>query len=314
MGVGKNSRVAFCLAVFVLLCWSGPARASVECPFCRVAKESHWVIEPAKPAVRGQNVELLQQMLKQINCYRGPVNGVYDSATIEAVKEFQVQRGIEPDGVAEEITWQALDEEYCLLAGKEVAPAPEGQVSILIDTKQRKLWVLSDGEPYKQYPVAVGKYDTPTPIGDFKVLRRARNWGTGFGTRWIGLTVPWGVYGIHGTNKPYAIGGYASHGCVRMNNRSVEEVYPWVKPGTRVVITGNPFKYKSAQFGLMRRGSRGGDVMEVQLRLQRLGFYTGPIDGIWGGGMERAVVEFRHSKGLRRDNAVDDEVYRLLGL
>ncbi|MBF7083119.1 L,D-transpeptidase family protein [Desulfallas sp. Bu1-1] len=193
-------------------------------------------------------------------------------------------------------------------------PPPPGEVSILIDTSRRVLTVMSDGEPYKQYPVAVGKHETPTPIGNFKVLHRAMNWGTGFGTRWIGLTVPWGIYGIHGTNKPYSIGSYASHGCIRMNNRHVEEIYPWAKPGTKVIITGNPFKYQSDEFRTMRRDERGGDVMEVQIRLKRLGFYDGPIDGIWGGGMERAVIAFRKSRGLSGDNSVNADVYRLLGL
>lgn len=193
-------------------------------------------------------------------------------------------------------------------------PPPPGEVSIVVDTYRRKLTVMSDGEPYKQYPVATGKYKTPTPIGNFKVLRKAAHWGSGFGTRWIGLTVPWGTYGIHGTNNPGAIGSYASHGCIRMNNHNVEEIYPWIKPGTPVTLIGNPFRYQPSQYRMLRRDARGSDVMEVQLRLQRLGYYTGPIDGIWGGGMEKAVLQFRESKGLAKDNVVDYAAYQALGL
>ena len=47
------------------------------------------------------------------------------------------------------------------------------------------------------------------------------NWGGGFGTRWLGLNVPWGIYGIHGTNQPWSIGTQASAGCIRMFNRHV---------------------------------------------------------------------------------------------
>lgn len=193
------------------------------------------------------------------------------------------------------------------------SPQPE-EICILVDTAKRVLTILADGEPYKQYPVAVGKYETPTPVGEFKVLRRARNWGTGFGTRWIGLTVPWGIYGIHGTNKPYSIGSYASHGCIRMHNKHVEEIYPLVKPGTRVIIIGNAFKYQAGSFRTMRRDDRGGDIVEIQMRLKRLGYYDGPIDGIWGGGMERAVLAFRKSRELSQDNCVDAEFYHQLGL
>ncbi len=43
--------------------------------------------------------------------------------------------------------------------------------------------------------------------------------------RWIGLNVPWGVSGIHGTNMPGTIGSEASHGCIRMLDKDVEEHY-----------------------------------------------------------------------------------------
>ncbi len=314
MRAGKTVIMILSLTMVVLFCFRDMAEALTGCPICQVVEEDRSVLTPADPAIRGRGVEQLQIMLKDMKLYNGPVNGVYDSNTIETVRNFQETKGIEPNGVVDETTWEALDEAYCVVAEGKEAPAPPGEVSILVDTKHRKLTVLSNGEPYKQYPVAVGKYSTPTPVGNFKVLRKARNWGTGFGTRWIGLTVPWGIYGIHGTNKPHSIGSYASQGCIRMNNRNVEEIYPWVKPGTRVVIVGNPFSYQTEQFRLMRRGARGGDVMEVQYRMQRLGYYDGPIDGIWGGGMERAVIKFREDSGLPADNSVDERVYRLLGL
>jgi len=302
------------LAVGIMFFIPGHAAADDECSFCRLASECCRELIPSDPTARGQNVERLQIILKDVKCYDGPVNGVYDPYTVAAVKKFQAEQGFKTDGVVNEATWVALDKEHSIATGSKETEAPSGEVSILIDTVQRKLTILSNGEPFKQYPVAVGKHETPTPLGNFKVLRRARNWGTGFGTRWIGLTVPWGIYGIHGTNKPDSIGSFASHGCIRMNNHNVEEIYPWVKAGDRVVIVGNPYRYQPGQFRVMRRDARGGDVTEVQLRLQRLGFYDGPIDGIWGGGMERAVVKFREKKGLRYDNCVDAEVYRLLGL
>lgn len=196
---------------------------------------------------------------------------------------------------------------------KKNNPHPE-EVSIIIDTDRRKLIVLKKGEPSIIYPVAVGKHETPTPIGNWEVLRKAAHWGSGFGTRWIGLTVPWGIYGIHGTNKPGSIGSYASHGCIRMNNRHVEEVYPLVHPGTPVIVIGNPFCYQEAYFRTLRRGMRGADVMELQRLLKKHGCYSGPLDGIWGWGMEKAVVEFRRTHGLPPDNSVNEPVYKALGI
>ncbi|WP_027364135.1 L,D-transpeptidase family protein [Desulfotruncus alcoholivorax] len=300
----------FCLAFF----FTELAEAVPECELYRQIQEYNRVFKIQQPCMQGPDIELLQRMLKELDYYHGPINGKYEKDTALAVNHFQEAWGINPDGIFTEKTRQALDDAYCLANSKSDVPPPPGEVSILIDTNQRKLTILSDGEPYKQYAVAVGKHDTPTPIGNFKVLRKAMNWGTGFGTRWIGLTVPWGIYGIHGTNKPYSIGSYASHGCIRMNNINVEEIYPWVKPNTRVVILGNPLHYQPSEYRTMRRDARGGDVLEVQLRLKRLGFYDGPIDGIWGGGMEKAVIEFRKARGLPFDNSVDSKVYTELGL
>jgi lipoprotein-anchoring transpeptidase ErfK/SrfK len=42
-------------------------------------------------------------------------------------------------------------------------------------------------------------------------------------------------YGIHGTNQPWVIGTQASHGCIRMYNRDVLQLWPQVRIGTFVV-------------------------------------------------------------------------------
>ena len=43
-------------------------------------------------------------------------------------------------------------------------------------------------------------------------------------------------YGIHGTDDPASIGHSVSHGCVRMHNEDVEQLYPMVPVGTPVYI------------------------------------------------------------------------------
>lgn len=189
-----------------------------------------------------------------------------------------------------------------------------GKRDIVIDSTKRTLTLFIDGKQYSQYPVAVGKYDTPTPIGNFQIIKKSTDWGGGFGSRWLGLNVPWGIYGIHGTNKPHAISSYASHGCIRMHNESVKKLYPLVTLNTRVIIIGNPFSYQETDHRVLRRDFRGADVFEVQRKLKRLGYYKGPLDGIWGWGMEESVINFRKAAGLPRDNAVGRTTYQILGL
>ena len=50
------------------------------------------------------------------------------------------------------------------------------------------------------------------------------------------LTLRGGEYAIHGTNRPDSIGGFVSHGCIRMYNSDILALYRMVKVGTPVVV------------------------------------------------------------------------------
>src|SRR5690606_16249760 len=77
-----------------------------------------------------------------------------------------------------------------------------------VDTRSLRLTVYVDGKPYRSYPVGVGRPSrfALRPVGEWKTVHQGVNWGGGFGARWLGLNVPWRIYGIHGTNKPSSIG------------------------------------------------------------------------------------------------------------
>jgi lipoprotein-anchoring transpeptidase ErfK/SrfK len=44
--------------------------------------------------------------------------------------------------------------------------------------------------------------------------------------------------GIHGVppSEDYSIGSYASHGCIRMHEWDVEQLYNWVTVGMPIII------------------------------------------------------------------------------
>ena len=109
-----------------------------------------------------------------------------------------------------------------------------------IDPGSRQLRVYLGGELNKTYPVAVGKAATPTPAGDYTVINKVMNPGGVLGSRWMGLNIPGGNYGIHGTNNPASIGNRVSLGCIRMQNYSVEELFPQVPLGTPVRVLSIP--------------------------------------------------------------------------
>lgn len=106
---------------------------------------------------------------------------------------------------------------------------------IEIDTQKRVLKVFNDNNFIRQYPVAVGKPSTPTPLGHWQIMKKAL-WGAQFGGHFMQLSVPWGIYGIHGTDKPWSISQAVSHGCVRMYSTDAAELYNLVSIGTPVYI------------------------------------------------------------------------------
>lgn len=119
---------------------------------------------------------------------------------------------------------------------------------IMVSLADRKLALFEGSRLVKSYDVAVGKPATASPEGEFVVARRVANptWygpdkivGPGkanpVGTRWIGLSIK--GYGIHGTNVPSSIGKAASHGCIRMRNADVEELFDLIDVGVEVELT-----------------------------------------------------------------------------
>jgi hypothetical protein len=63
---------------------------------------------------------------------------------------------------------------------------------------------------------------------------------------------------------------------------------------------------------IFRVGSTGPEVSRIQQRLQELGLYRGPIDGIFGGGTESSVVAYQKSAGLPADGKVGDQTWAAL--
>ena len=205
--------------------------------------------------------------------------------------------------------------EYILWESQMIKENPNyDNLKILVDISEKRLYLLNGNELIKKYTIASGRLSSPSPLGAWKITNKAK-WGGGFGTRWMGLNVPWGRYGIHGTNKPETIGYNASAGCIRMNNRDVEDLYKYVKSGTPVAIANGlygPFGY-----GLqtIKPGDFGSDVMEIQRRLRALGYYNMEyLDGKYGPMMERALFNFQKDRGIPQNSIIGWQTFEALGI
>jgi len=139
---------------------------------------------------------------------------------------------------------------------------------LVLERRQRLLLVLEGGRERRRFPVGIGRPGWETPVGHFEVIELARNptWEhpvTGqrippgpanpLGSRWIGfhrdckgrsgfngqeqLVIKGCVSaGFHGTPQRTSVGQAVSHGCVRLLDEHVRELFELVEMGTPVTV------------------------------------------------------------------------------
>ena len=156
-------------------------------------------------------------------------------------------------GTLDLATKKALIEGGGVMGYDQVNEAPTSEFWVTINKSTRILTVYEGSKVHKKYPVAVGKTMSLTPDGKFTFVTKSvyPAWGGGgyakpvaggspsnpLGPRWLGLSIGGGGrYGLHGNANARSIGTYASHGCIRMINQDVIELYDYIPVGTRVWI------------------------------------------------------------------------------
>lgn len=123
---------------------------------------------------------------------------------------------------------------------------------IVIDLDQRQLQFYEDGQVVLSYTVAIGQDEWQTPTGQFIVrdMREDPVWqhpitkepvrpgpDNPLGSRWIGFwTDGKNHIGLHGTNDETLIGQAVSHGCVRMRDADIRELYSHLSLGIPIVV------------------------------------------------------------------------------
>ena len=138
---------------------------------------------------------------------------------------------------------------------------------LVINLPELMLYHFRDGAYQRRYSLAVGKPSWQTPTGTFKISEKRKNptWNVPpsiqeemeeqgleviekvapgprnpLGKFWMGTTAA-GV-GIHATNRPWSVGYYVSHGCIRMLPAEIAELFPQIELGTPVKIIYRPIK------------------------------------------------------------------------
>lgn len=122
--------------------------------------------------------------------------------------------------------------------------------TIVVMTNARQLFYVLPGNQAIRYPVGVGKAGMAWHGRAYIAQKHIR-------PAWVSVpgvtqTIPGGSprnpmgaaamgldrgnYAIHGTNNPASIGGFVSHGCIRMYNADIMDLYRRAQVGTEVIV------------------------------------------------------------------------------
>ncbi|MGP1374931.1 MAG: L,D-transpeptidase [Almyronema sp.] len=126
------------------------------------------------------------------------------------------------------------------------------ETRLIVSLAERQLQLYVKDQLTASYEIAVGQEDWQTPTGSFQIRQKQEYpaWQhpiTGevvppgpdnpLGSRWLGFWTD-GKYaiGFHGTNQEEFIGQAVSHGCIRLRDRDIRDLYEQVDLGTVVVV------------------------------------------------------------------------------
>ena len=136
------------------------------------------------------------------------------------------------------------------------APGNYAPGTIIVNTSERRLYLVQDGGTALRYGIGVGrvgftwagttsviaKKEWPDWTPPSQMLRRRPDLPRfmkggpenplGARAMYLGGT----IYRIHGTNAPATIGTHVSSGCIRLTNEDVADLYSRVNVGTRVIV------------------------------------------------------------------------------
>jgi L,D-transpeptidase ErfK/SrfK len=121
---------------------------------------------------------------------------------------------------------------------------------ILVNIPQRMLYLFRNDRLAQAYPVGLGRRDSPTPTGSFRIASKEQNpvWDVPksiqeemrregkvvkervppcpenpLGKHWMGLSIP--GFGIHGTIAPASIYRFQTHGCIRLHPDDIAALF-----------------------------------------------------------------------------------------
>ena len=244
---------------------AGSDLATLDRAWHRFRDESLGVDIPLDRSTTGSGVQDFATMIAK-RMYVAPVNAAIGiTSSHDDISFIHAKQGRKLNvGHAEAAVGQALVDgrRHLTLQTKAVQPKETRSTmgrTIVVRLNENKLYLYDGFDVVRSYSVATAKPGFTTPTGDWSIYDKKENptwynpaldsWGAGLpavipggpgnpmGTRAIYIDAP-GLIRVHGTTDDSSIGRYASHGCIRMHNSEIEQLYPMIDVGDHVIVVG----------------------------------------------------------------------------
>ncbi|MBD2462416.1 peptidoglycan-binding protein [Oscillatoria sp. FACHB-1407] len=218
----------------------------------------------------GSAVEQLQNQLTTLGYYDGPITGFFGSLTEDAVIRFQQANGLTSDGIVGPATQAALQRSLNSQSQSFNASTPAVVNDGLLQLEDQGDQVTALQTRLQQ----LGYYNGPI---------------TGF----FGSLTEDAVIRFQQANglTPDGIVGASTQAALQRSPNAQSQSF-------------NPSSPATVDDGVLRLEDQGDQVTALQIRLQELGYYNGPVTGVFRELTEAAVIQFQQDNGLTPDGIV----------
>ena len=259
--------------------------------------------EPLKNGDKGADVKTLQKRLKELGYFNSTIDGKFGRDTVNALKAFQEAHGLDEDGVAGKTTYDVLFSANALQKGTTPTPSPTQTPNPVLEENNSVSWPKlqkdSAGDAVAQLQEALielgylsgkadGTYGAKT-VAAVKAFQKAN-----------GLTVD-GVAGEETQKVLYS-------GNAKSAKEAKATATPTPTPTTKTKATPTPTPT------VLKTGTKGTKVKELQNKLIQLGYLTGKADGVYGAKTAEAVKAFQKANKLTADGVAGTKTLSKLNL
>lgn len=245
---------------------------------------------------QGERVRNIQESLRRLGYFEGKADGDFGEYTENAVKEFQRQNKLTPDGVVGPSTLARLGSSTAATAAPKATPTPKPTAT---------------PKPTKRVTA------TPRPTNTPKVSNVYLSRGSS------------GDKVKQMQNRLISLGYLAGSASGRVDEITEQAIIAFQKrnsldadgvagPGTLEKLYSSSARKASSIEGIigvsLKKGDEGDAVRALQSKLKSKGYLSGLVDGSYGSATEEAVKAFQRANGISADGKAGSSTLKALFL